>query len=135
MQVNVGFTDLAVPTFSIIGLKRTKVSDTYVEGPFTLKAAIRNLGKLGNQSAFKVKYILAFSSDMKTSPRTIGELTINGIGGAQSKTLEEFPWSSTPDEHTAYLQVCADTGGAVAEQDEANNCSKVLGPYKFSAKP
>ncbi len=135
MQVNVGVTDLIVPTFSITGLKRAKVKDTYLEGPFTLKATIKNLGKLANPSSFKVKYVRSLSADMKTSPLTIGEITINGIGSSQSRTMDVFPWASTPSADSSYFQVCADTAEAIAEPSETNNCSKVLGPYTFSAKP
>ncbi|KKW10473.1 MAG: hypothetical protein UY50_C0033G0001, partial [Parcubacteria group bacterium GW2011_GWA2_49_9] len=135
LQVNVGVTDLAVPTFSISGLKRGKVKGTYQEGPYTLEATVKNLGKLANPNNFKVKYTLANSSDMKTRPRTIGEIAINGIGSNQSKVLDAFKWASTPSVDPSYFQVCADTGEAIVEPSDTNNCSKVLGPYTFSAKP
>lgn len=135
MQVNVGVTDLAVPTFTIAGLKRARTGGTYLEGPYTLKATIKNLGKLPNATAFKVKYKVAKSADMTVSPLTIGEITVNGITSSQSKVLEAFPWASTPSADPSYFQICADAEAKITEPSETNNCSKVLGPYKFSAKP
>ena len=136
MQVNVGVLDLSVSTFSFSGLKKGKGSGTYVEGPFGIKTTVKNLGKLPTATTFKVKYTYAKSADMRTGLITMGEINLHGINGGESTGMEEFPWTGAPSGNDSiYYQVCADTGNAVAEVKEDNNCSKVLGPFKFVAKP
>ncbi len=134
VQVTVGVTDISVASFSIVGLKNGKERGAYIEGSYTLKASLRNLGKLPTATPFKIKYNIATNAEMTTGLRNIGEIWIGGIGGGSSKQMDPFGWQSTPSADSLYFQMCADTASAIAESVEDNNCSRVLGPYKFVTK-
>lgn len=133
-QVNVGVADLTVSSFSAAGLKGAKGQrGTFTAGPFTLKASVRNFGKLPIATPFKVK--LQESENGTSNWTSAAEQTVPALGGGATLRLDEWPRQGNAGAATRHYQVCVDTENKVSESKEDNNCSKVLGPYSFVAAP
>ena len=134
MQMNVGTADLVVSSFSAVGLKAAKgQKGKYLALPFTLKASVRNTGKLPVGTAFLIKYME--SDNGTTGWITSGERTIPEIKGSGTLAIEELPRQGNAGVDARYYQVCVDSGKDIHETREDNNCSKVLGPYSFVPAP
>ena len=132
LQVNVGVTDLSIPSLAITNLRKVKTAGTYVADAHTLKATLRNLGKLAAAVPFRVQFEL--SNDGSTNWVALGDYAVAGLAGSATAALEH-EWHSTAGVAKVYLRACADKTEKVAESNETNNCSRILGPYAFAAKP
>jgi len=141
-KVEVGEIDLTVPSLSIVGLTKGDKAGTFIGGPGktgTYRALVKNLGKLSTEKPFQV------SIDFSTSPtpgsgQVFKTVSMKGIKGNATAPID-FSWANFPISSQGwYYRVCADAntgegggGKVVAESNEDNNCSKVLGPVKYVA--
>ena len=128
----VGSSDLVVPAISITGLKSSRdIAGSYFAGKYTLHAAVRNAGNLPVAATFANQYQVRSGETEAWGP--LGEsMNLVGLTGGGSRPLPNLEWQSPEGANLWYFRACADTGGGViSEANEDNNCSRVLGPYKF----
>lgn len=131
LQVNVGTTDLSVSSFSAVGLKTSKKRGFYTAGPYTLKASVRNGGKLGTSNPVRVRF--EESSNGTTGWIASGEVVLPLLKGSSTTKIPNLERTGNAGVDTRYYRVCVDTERKVDETNEDNNCSKVIGPYSFVA--
>lgn len=131
IKVTPGVRDLAVSSFTVTPLKKTKAAGSYYAGTHTFKAVIKNNGKLPVTNPFRMQFELSTDG---TRWVALSDTEVSVFASAATRPLV-YTWKSSASSDKIYLRACADTTGKVSETNETNNCSKVLGPYTFVAAP
>ncbi len=134
IQVNVVKPDIAVSTVSLSGAEAvTGKRGVYRAGShLSLKAEVRNLGKLPITAPFTVAYQWSRDGKTETGWLTLAEKQISALSVGSTASVPEYIWTAgVNDPTTYYFRVIADSGNSMGESNERNNSKAVSGSYKF----
>lgn len=119
--------DFIVDKFWIENTLGNKVKVLYPGEPFTTKGKVKNRGNANSPSAITVKYYLSNGRKVDSNKQEVGSDTIQAynlpVGGTHTESVS-LTAPTTPGIYN--YTFCADTGNAVSEKHESNNCSDEL---------
>ncbi len=102
-----------------------RIPDTPTEGaPFTLRVRVQNLGSA--EAGTSVSSLQLDRGNDGIFDETLPTRSIPTIVAGATADAVEWSWTAWPSGGPHRLAMCADSGSAVTESDEGNNCSTAV---------